>query len=56
MLMAVSWRSPVSTQILMPACDSLTIVSGTPSCSLSSMPVAPNSTKFFSIFSATSDN
>ena len=35
--------SPVSTQILMSAFESFEMVSGTPSCSLSSIAVAPNS-------------
>mmetsp|Transcript_27836 Transcript_27836/g.69960 ORF Transcript_27836/g.69960 Transcript_27836/m.69960 type:complete len:298 (+) Transcript_27836:1849-2742(+) len=42
MLMAVSCLSPVRTQILTPASSSVRSVSGTPSCSLSSMPVIPS--------------
>ena len=41
MFIAVSRLSPVKIQILMFARWSFTIVSGTPSCSLSSIPVAP---------------
>lgn len=39
--MAVSCLSPVSTQIWRPALRRAVMVSGTPSCSRSSMPVAP---------------
>lgn len=39
--------SPVSTQILISAFESFEIVSGTPSCSLSSIAVAPRSQKTF---------
>jgi hypothetical protein len=38
----------------MPAFLSITIVSGTPVCSLSSIAVAPNTIKFFSMISAAS--
>ena len=41
MLMAVSCLSPVSTQMEIPALARLSIASGTPSCSLSSMAVHP---------------
>lgn len=41
MLMAVSTLSPVRTQVLIPARARLWMVSGTPTCSLSSMAVAP---------------
>lgn len=44
MLTAVSCLSPVSTQICIPASRSAAIVSGTPSCSRSSIPVAPGQT------------
>lgn len=43
--------SPVKTQILMPAMAKLAIVCGTPSCSLSSIAVAPKSVRFCSISS-----
>mmetsp|Transcript_36699 Transcript_36699/g.110895 ORF Transcript_36699/g.110895 Transcript_36699/m.110895 type:complete len:323 (+) Transcript_36699:1235-2203(+) len=52
MLRAVSSLSPVRTQSLMPAVRMLTIVSATPSCSLSSMPVAPTISRSTSSFSA----
>lgn len=42
---AVSCLSPVRTQICSPALRSLVIVSGTPSCKRSSMPVAPEGSK-----------
>mmetsp|Transcript_18807 Transcript_18807/g.45094 ORF Transcript_18807/g.45094 Transcript_18807/m.45094 type:complete len:209 (-) Transcript_18807:187-813(-) len=48
MLMAVSCLSPVSIHTLIPACVSAEIASGTPSCSLSSMAVAPSKMRFFS--------
>ena len=41
MLMAVSFLSPVSIHIMIPASLSACIVSGTPLCNLSSIPVAP---------------
>lgn len=41
MLTAVSCLSPVKTQSWIPASRRAVIVSGTPSCSLSSIPVAP---------------
>lgn len=44
MLMAVSCLSPVRTQICRPAWRSLVMVSGTPSCRRSSIPVAPGQT------------
>mmetsp|Transcript_64350 Transcript_64350/g.182547 ORF Transcript_64350/g.182547 Transcript_64350/m.182547 type:complete len:343 (+) Transcript_64350:2366-3394(+) len=50
---AVSNLSPVNTQNLMPALRMLSMVSGTLSCNLSSMPVAPQSSRSVSIFSAT---
>mmetsp|Transcript_19224 Transcript_19224/g.55149 ORF Transcript_19224/g.55149 Transcript_19224/m.55149 type:complete len:233 (-) Transcript_19224:754-1452(-) len=53
MLRAVSNLSPVSTHRLMPAFLKLTIVSGTPSCNLSSIAVAPARSRFTSISSAT---
>lgn len=40
MLIAVSCLSPVKTQILIPASCNVWIVSGTPSCNLSSIAVA----------------
>mmetsp|Transcript_16212 Transcript_16212/g.33275 ORF Transcript_16212/g.33275 Transcript_16212/m.33275 type:complete len:209 (-) Transcript_16212:2063-2689(-) len=43
MLIAVSCLSPVRTQSFMPASAKVSIASGTPSCSLSSMAVAPTS-------------
>jgi hypothetical protein len=54
MLMAVSSLSPVHTQIFMPAIASWWIVSGTPSWSLSSIAVAPSSSRSCSICSAIS--
>ena len=45
MLMAVSDLSPVSMAILMSACRKRSMVSGTPSCSLSSIAVAPVSSR-----------
>jgi len=48
--------SPVRTQILRPARPKLAIASGTPSCSLSSMAVAPTRDIPTSISSYTSDN
>mmetsp|Transcript_26539 Transcript_26539/g.76398 ORF Transcript_26539/g.76398 Transcript_26539/m.76398 type:complete len:246 (+) Transcript_26539:1036-1773(+) len=56
MLMAVSVLSPVSIQTLMPACVILTIVSPTPSCNRSSMPVMPCSSRLASISSATASS
>mmetsp|Transcript_100403 Transcript_100403/g.289980 ORF Transcript_100403/g.289980 Transcript_100403/m.289980 type:complete len:252 (+) Transcript_100403:374-1129(+) len=53
MFRAVSSLSPVSTQSLMPAARRREIVSPTPTWSLSSMPVAPTSSRFVSSFSAT---
>lgn len=44
MLMAVSCLSPVRTQICRPAWRNLAMVSGTPSCRRSSIPVAPGQT------------
>lgn len=52
MLIAVSWRSPVRTQTLIPASIIVWIVSGTPSCNLSSIAVAPMRVKSLSISSA----
>mmetsp|Transcript_3497 Transcript_3497/g.10967 ORF Transcript_3497/g.10967 Transcript_3497/m.10967 type:complete len:215 (+) Transcript_3497:1860-2504(+) len=52
MLRAVSSLSPVNTQSLMPACRTFTMVSGTWSCSLSSMAVAPTISMPTSISSA----
>lgn len=51
-LIAVSCRSPVNTQILIPAICNVCIASGTPSCSLSSIAVAPSKNMSFSISSA----
>mmetsp|Transcript_24344 Transcript_24344/g.91943 ORF Transcript_24344/g.91943 Transcript_24344/m.91943 type:complete len:476 (-) Transcript_24344:383-1810(-) len=53
MLIAVSTLSPVSTHVLMPARARSEMVCGTPSCSLSSMAVAPTSSRSRSYFSAT---
>mmetsp|Transcript_134266 Transcript_134266/g.374239 ORF Transcript_134266/g.374239 Transcript_134266/m.374239 type:complete len:243 (-) Transcript_134266:303-1031(-) len=53
MLRAVSSLSPVSTQSLIPASRNFTMVSGTSSCSLSSMAVAPRISIGLSISSAT---
>lgn len=47
-LMAVSCLSPVRIQILMSAFIRVSIVSGTRSCSLSSIAVAPSSCRFYS--------
>ena len=55
-LMAVSCLSPVKTQILIPACCKVWIVSETPSCNLSSIAVAPSKNKSFSINSAAASN
>ena len=52
MLIAVSCRSPVSTQTLIPAVCSVAIVSGTPSWSRSSIAVAPSSSRSRSTSSA----
>mmetsp|Transcript_4981 Transcript_4981/g.12841 ORF Transcript_4981/g.12841 Transcript_4981/m.12841 type:complete len:277 (+) Transcript_4981:1357-2187(+) len=52
MLIAVSILSPVSIQTLIPACTILDIVSPTWSCSRSSMPVMPCSSRLHSIASA----
>uniref|UniRef100_A0A2P2MIH6 Phospholipid-transporting ATPase n=2 Tax=Rhizophora mucronata TaxID=61149 RepID=A0A2P2MIH6_RHIMU len=49
---AVSILSPVKTHILIPACASLSMHSGTPFCSLSSTAVAPRRTSSLSILSA----
>lgn len=46
-LMAVSCLSPVRIQILMSAFIRVSMVSGTRSCSLSSMAVAPSSWRFY---------
>uniref|UniRef100_A0A147BUP4 Uncharacterized protein n=1 Tax=Ixodes ricinus TaxID=34613 RepID=A0A147BUP4_IXORI len=54
MLMAVSCLSPVRTQILMSALSRSATVSGTPSCSLSSMAVDPRSDRFVSMSCAAS--
>ena len=51
--MAVSSLSPVATQILIPAFFKSAIASGTPSCNLSSIAVAPSSTSPPSISSDT---
>ena len=51
--MAVSLLSPVRTQSLIPAFSKLAMVSGTPSCSLSSIAVAPTICRSFSISYAT---
>ena len=48
MEMAVSSLSPVSIHTWMPASRRASIVSGTPSCSLSSTAVAPSSSRFVS--------
>mmetsp|Transcript_61638 Transcript_61638/g.193192 ORF Transcript_61638/g.193192 Transcript_61638/m.193192 type:complete len:205 (+) Transcript_61638:592-1206(+) len=56
MFRAVSSLSPVSTQSLMPASRSFLMVSGTLSCSLSSMAVAPRISRGLSISSATSSS
>eukprot|EP00835_Amoeboradix_gromovi_P001252 NODE_53_length_26956_cov_0.387348.p18 type:complete len:101 gc:universal NODE_53_length_26956_cov_0.387348:12581-12883(+) len=53
MLIAVSTLSPVKTQSLMPALAILSMHSGTPNCSLSSMAVAPSSTRLCSYLFAT---
>mmetsp|Transcript_36314 Transcript_36314/g.89463 ORF Transcript_36314/g.89463 Transcript_36314/m.89463 type:complete len:244 (+) Transcript_36314:869-1600(+) len=52
MLMAVSCLSPVSTHTAMPARISCSMHCGTPSCSLSSMAVAPSRMSSFSMISA----
>mmetsp|Transcript_14256 Transcript_14256/g.45556 ORF Transcript_14256/g.45556 Transcript_14256/m.45556 type:complete len:395 (-) Transcript_14256:2081-3265(-) len=52
MLIAVSILSPVSTQTLIPALRRSRIVSGVPSCSLSSMAVAPSTCRLRSTSSA----
>mmetsp|Transcript_3683 Transcript_3683/g.9268 ORF Transcript_3683/g.9268 Transcript_3683/m.9268 type:complete len:263 (+) Transcript_3683:1445-2233(+) len=52
MFSAVSCLSPVSTQILIPALASVAMASGTPTCSLSSIAVAPTMIMSFSISSA----
>jgi hypothetical protein len=54
MLIAVSCLSPVNTHTLMLAFLRAEMVSGTPSCNLSSIAVAPNNVMSFSIASATS--
>ena len=52
MLMAVSCLSPVSTHTAIPPRIICSIVSGTPSWSLSSMAVAPTRKRSFSMISA----
>mmetsp|Transcript_21214 Transcript_21214/g.47118 ORF Transcript_21214/g.47118 Transcript_21214/m.47118 type:complete len:203 (-) Transcript_21214:212-820(-) len=52
MLIAVSSLSPVSTHTLTPACTIISMAWGTPSCSLSSMAVAPTMSKSCSISSS----
>mmetsp|Transcript_20503 Transcript_20503/g.56885 ORF Transcript_20503/g.56885 Transcript_20503/m.56885 type:complete len:361 (+) Transcript_20503:2615-3697(+) len=52
--MAVSRLSPVNTQSLIPALPSVAMVSGTPTCSLSSMAVAPTMCRSLSSASAAS--
>ena len=47
--MAVSFLSPVNTHILIPQSINVFIVSGTPSCNLSSMAEQPQKIKSFSI-------
>mmetsp|Transcript_51381 Transcript_51381/g.143651 ORF Transcript_51381/g.143651 Transcript_51381/m.143651 type:complete len:219 (-) Transcript_51381:73-729(-) len=56
MMRAVSSLSPVSTQSFMPAMRTRSIVSATPTCSLSSMAVAPTMSKPRSMRSATACN
>ena len=55
-LMAVSVLSPVKTQTLIPAFFILEIAKSTSSYSLSSIAVAPRSSKFYSSLSATSSH
>mmetsp|Transcript_54713 Transcript_54713/g.127997 ORF Transcript_54713/g.127997 Transcript_54713/m.127997 type:complete len:240 (+) Transcript_54713:125-844(+) len=56
MFRAVSSLSPVSTQSFTPAFRMSSMVSGTPTCSLSSMAVTPTSSTSFSISAATLSN
>mmetsp|Transcript_58542 Transcript_58542/g.126685 ORF Transcript_58542/g.126685 Transcript_58542/m.126685 type:complete len:245 (+) Transcript_58542:1128-1862(+) len=56
MLMAVSTLSPVSIQTLIPAAHIFSMVSPTPSCNLSSIPVMPCNKRSTSISSATASS